>query len=138
MFYVFFGAPSARDKFNNTNYTKKKVFFVFCLFFPRRDQYLQIHLRTPQSGEPGPPMDWFYLENQLFIIFQLHEVRPTHLIFGMSTLVKFSKITPLKTQKRDPQTRGLRVRGSSGAQNVHKSDSLGVLVQPEERSGSDF
>ena len=40
--------------------------------------------------------------------------------------------------KRDPQTRERGVRGSSGAQNVRKSDSLGVSIDPEEVSGSNF
>ena len=83
-------------------------------------------------------MDWFYLEFELLTISQLLELRLAHLFYEMSTLEKISKITPFGTLKRDPQTRGHQVRGSSGAQNVRKSDSLGVLVQPEEGSGEDF
>ena len=83
-------------------------------------------------------MDWFYLEFELLTISQLLELRPAHLLFGMSTLENISKIIPFGTHKMDPQTRGQRVRGSSGAQNVRKSDLLGVLVQPKEASGDDF
>ena len=101
-------------------------------------QFLKNHLRTPQSGEPGPPMDWFYLEFELFFISQLIELRPTHHFFGILALTKIYKIALSGTQKSDPQTREWRVRRSSGAQNVRKSDSFGVSVHPEEGSGDDF
>ena len=107
-------------------------------FLTLKGQYLQNHLRTPQCGEPEPPINRFHLEFELLITFQLHDLWPAHQIFGPTTPQKIPKLPPSGPKKGDPQTRERRVRGSSRAHFVHKSDSLGVLVQPKEGSGDDF
>jgi len=114
------------------------VLAIFWRFFSEIVSYLKNHFQTPPRAEPRPPMEWFPEYFEPLITIWLADLWSAALLYGQEGPLKISQSTLTKFQKGDLQTRDRRVKRWSRAQNTHKTNRLGVSVQPEEGSGTDF